>query len=137
MTQSGETIGTLAQRCGVSPTAVHRWRTGKRVPRPVQMAVLTQVTGGLVTANDFSSASGFAEVQTAMEAPPPQHADIAVQAEARALGLDPDAIAARAIQDAIRAEKARRWQEENREALEAQNAWIEQHGLPLAKYRMF
>lgn len=101
------------------------------------MAVLTHVTRGLVTANDFSGASGFAEVQTVMEAPPFQHKDADMQAEARALGLDPDAIAARAIQDAIRAEKARRWQEENRAAMEAQNAWIEQHGLPLTKYRMF
>ncbi len=58
-------------------------------------------------------------------------------AEARALGLDPDAIAAKALADAIRQEKERRWQEDNREAIESQNAWIEKHGLPLAKYRTF
>lgn len=57
--------------------------------------------------------------------------------EARALGLDPEAIAQKAVRDAIKAEKERRWLEENREAIEAQNAWVEKHGLPLAKYRMF
>ena len=58
-------------------------------------------------------------------------------AEARALGLDPDAIAARALKDAVTAEKARRWLEENREAVVAHNEWIEKHGVPLAKHRMF
>lgn len=29
------------------------------------------------------------------------------------------------------------WIEENREAIEASNAWVEKHGLPLAKYRQF
>lgn len=57
--------------------------------------------------------------------------------EARVLGLDPEAIARKAIRDAITAEKARRWQEENREAIAAQNEWVEKHGVPLAKYRMF
>jgi antitoxin CcdA len=58
-------------------------------------------------------------------------------AEARALGLDPDKIAARALEEAVSAEKARRWAEENREAIEAHSRWVEQNGLPLAKYRMF
>lgn len=58
-------------------------------------------------------------------------------AEAQSLGLDAAAIAARAVQEAIRAEKARRWLEENREAIAAHNRWVEEHGLPLAEYRMF
>ncbi|WP_264177147.1 type II toxin-antitoxin system CcdA family antitoxin [Falsiroseomonas ponticola] len=53
------------------------------------------------------------------------------------LGLDPDAIATKSIQDAIRAEKTRRWKEENRAAMDAWNEWTERNGLPLAKYRMF
>jgi antitoxin CcdA len=54
-----------------------------------------------------------------------------------ALGLDAAALAERAVREAISAEKARRWLEENREAIEASNAWVEKHGLPLAKYRPF
>lgn len=34
-------------------------------------------------------------------------------------------------------ERNRRWQEENREAIDCYNAYIAEHGLPLAKYRMF
>ena len=59
------------------------------------------------------------------------------EAEAAALGLDAAALAERAVREAISAEKARRWLEENREAIEAHNRWVEEHGLPLAKYRMF
>jgi len=29
------------------------------------------------------------------------------------------------------------WKEENRSAIEAQNAWVDKHGLPLAEHRMF
>lgn len=58
-------------------------------------------------------------------------------AEAQSLGLDPTAIAAKAVQDAIRAEKARRWLAENADAIEAWNRWTENNELPLAEYRMF
>jgi antitoxin CcdA len=57
--------------------------------------------------------------------------------EARALGLDPDAIAAAALKRAISDEKARRWAEKNREAIEAYNRYFEESDTPLAKYRAF
>jgi len=34
-------------------------------------------------------------------------------------------------------QQAQRWQSENREALESSNAFVEQNGLPLAKFRQF
>jgi hypothetical protein len=34
-------------------------------------------------------------------------------------------------------EEARKWQEENAEAIKSTNEWIERNGLPLAKYRAF
>ena len=37
----------------------------------------------------------------------------------------------------VSAERNRRWQEDNKEAIEASNAWVEKHGLPLEKYRLF
>jgi antitoxin CcdA len=40
---------------------------------------------------------------------------------------------ARAVADA----RAERWLKENVEAIESYNAYVEQHGLPLEKYRMF
>lgn len=59
------------------------------------------------------------------------------EAEAAALGLDAAALAERAVRAAISAEKARRWREENREAIAGWNRWIEENGLPLAKYRPY
>ncbi|CCV04839.1 conserved hypothetical protein [Mesorhizobium metallidurans STM 2683] len=41
------------------------------------------------------------------------------------------------IAKAISAEKTRRWQEENREAIESSNDYVRRNGLPLAKYRLF
>jgi post-segregation antitoxin (ccd killing protein) len=68
---------------------------------------------------------GFAETQTPFAT------------EARALGLDPDAIAGKAIQDAIRAEKQRRWIAENQNAIAAWNDWTEANELPLEAHRAF
>jgi antitoxin CcdA len=41
------------------------------------------------------------------------------------------------IAKAVADEKARRWLEENKAALEQWNKYVEQNGLPLAKYRLF
>ncbi len=38
---------------------------------------------------------------------------------------------------AVAEEAARRWQAENREALLSSNAYVAEHGVPLAKYRLF
>ncbi|WP_206030313.1 type II toxin-antitoxin system CcdA family antitoxin [Roseomonas sp. AR75] len=129
--RTGTTLTAFGDRVGVSHTTVMRWAAGQAAPRDkATMEAVARATDGAVTAADFFTPAGPAPSQGLAESQAPF-------AEARALGLDPDAVAVRAIQDAIRAEKARRWQEENREALEAQNAWIEKHGLPLAKYRIF
>jgi antitoxin CcdA len=63
--------------------------------------------------------------------------DEAAVTEAEALGVD----VARACEAGLRAEIKRAadacWVEENRPAMEAWNAWVEEHGLPLARYRQF
>ena len=126
------TLQALGERLGVSHTTVLRWATGQAVPRGrARMEALARATQGAVTAADFfpeaaaPAPTGLAEAQAPFAA------------EAEALGLDAAAIAARAVQEAIRAEKARRWLEENEAAIEAHNRWVEEHGLPLAEYRMF
>lgn len=58
-------------------------------------------------------------------------------AEAKALGINISRTAEAGIADAVRKEKERRWKEENREAIESSNRWVDKHGLPLAKYRQF
>lgn len=101
--------------------------------RPAQMVAIAKATGGAVTAHDFlpGASAGVAKRPGMAEAQAP-FAD-----EARVLGLDPVAIGAKAIEEAVRAEKRRRWVEANRPAMDAWNAWTEANELPLAKYRLF
>ena len=57
--------------------------------------------------------------------------------EARALGINLSQAAERGLVDAIAEQRAVVWLEENRAALESSNAFVEAHGLPLARYRGF
>lgn len=61
----------------------------------------------------------------------------ALVAEAQALGLDITGAAEQGIARAIKAEKERRWKIENADAIKADNEYVAEHGLPLAKYRQF
>jgi len=63
--------------------------------------------------------------------------DTGVVAAARAAGINLSQACETALRAAAKVESDRRWQEEHREAIEANNAWVEEHGLPLARYRMF
>jgi antitoxin CcdA len=57
--------------------------------------------------------------------------------EARELGLSLSSACENGLAAAVKAEKERRWLEENRPALDSWNRYIAEHGLPLAKYRSF
>ena len=63
--------------------------------------------------------------------------DPALVRDARELGINISRAAEAGLRSAIKVEKVRRWQEENRAAIDASNAWVAEHGLPLEKYRMF
>jgi antitoxin CcdA len=63
--------------------------------------------------------------------------DTGVVEAAREAGINLSQTCEAALRTAAKAERERRWQEENREAIEASNAWVEKNGLPLTKYRMF
>jgi antitoxin CcdA len=63
--------------------------------------------------------------------------DADLLAEARAFELNVSAIAEGALEAAVRAERARRWSVENAEAIELRRRWIDEHGLPLAKYQVW
>lgn len=58
-------------------------------------------------------------------------------AEARELGINLSEAAERGLVAAIADARAARWLEDNREALESSNAWVEANGLPLAGKRLF
>lgn len=57
--------------------------------------------------------------------------------EARALNVNLSRAAQDGIRRAIAAEKARKWKEENADAIRSSNEYVEKYGLPLEKYRMF
>lgn len=57
--------------------------------------------------------------------------------DAKALGINLSRTCETALRQAIAAERGRRWQEENKEAIAAWNVWAENNELPLDKYRQF
>ena len=63
--------------------------------------------------------------------------DADLLAAAKALSVNISRAAEHGIAEAVRKEQERLWREENRAALESWNAWVEENGLPLAKYRQF
>ena len=58
-------------------------------------------------------------------------------AEAKTLDINLSRACEAGLEAALREERKRRWIEENRAAAEAWNAWTEENGLPLARYRRF
>jgi len=56
---------------------------------------------------------------------------------AREMGINISQVSEAALRAATKAEQERRWKEENREAFDYWNRWVEENGLPLEKYRLF
>jgi antitoxin CcdA len=63
--------------------------------------------------------------------------DQGLLSEARTFGVNLSQAAEAGLRRAVRDAKATAWKRENAQALEASNAWVEQRGLPLEKYRPF
>jgi len=63
--------------------------------------------------------------------------DSALVAEAKSLGVSISQASNQGLALAVKQARSERWLEENKPALDAYNAWVEKHGLPLAKYRLF
>lgn len=57
--------------------------------------------------------------------------------EAKALGINLSRASENGVLEAIKAERERRWKEENRDAIASYNQWIDEHGIPLAEFRQF
>ena len=61
----------------------------------------------------------------------------ALLAEAKALRINISQAAEAGVARAVAEKRAELWLQENREAIESSNAFVEKHGLPLARYRGF
>ncbi len=57
--------------------------------------------------------------------------------QAKELGVNISRAAEAGVLAAVKAERARRWKVDNAEAVAAYNKWIEENGVPLARYRKF
>jgi antitoxin CcdA len=58
-------------------------------------------------------------------------------AEAKTLGINVSQAAEEGLAKAVSTKRAERWIQENRDAIQSSNEYVEKHGLPLAKFRMF
>ncbi len=63
--------------------------------------------------------------------------DRSLLAEARELNVNLSRAAEAGLRQAIAQTKSERWKAENAAAMESSNQWVEEHGLPLEKYRQF
>jgi len=57
--------------------------------------------------------------------------------QARALGVSVSRACEAGLAAEVKKVREAKWIEENWEAIQSWNAWADEHGLPLAKYRMF
>lgn len=57
--------------------------------------------------------------------------------EARRLNINISQACERGLEEQVTKTRAEQWVEENREAIEYWNAYVEEHGLPLARHRQF
>ncbi len=58
-------------------------------------------------------------------------------AEARELGINVSRACEVGLEQEVRLERARKWQQANAAGFEAWNDYVEKHGVPLARYRKF
>lgn len=63
--------------------------------------------------------------------------DEALLAEAKALHINVSKAAEAGVAYAVAEKQAELWLQQNQAALDSSNAYVERHGLPLAKYRGF
>jgi antitoxin CcdA len=76
-------------------------------------------------------------MQTATKKPTNLSLDQALLREAKAFGVNLSQAAEVGVKQAVAAAKSAHWMQENAQALQSSNAWVEQNGLPLKQYRNF
>ena len=63
--------------------------------------------------------------------------DTSLIAEARALNVNLSRAAEEGLRAAVRSRRQQIWREENADALASSNDYVEKHGLPLERFRLF
>src|SRR5690554_2734634 len=78
-----------------------------------------------------------AETTKSIRKPTNLSLDSTLLKEAKSLGINVSRSAEAGIAEAVRLHKQKKWLNENVEALESSNAYVETNGLPLARHRQF
>jgi antitoxin CcdA len=75
------------------------------------------------------------------KSPPKRATNVSLSAElidaAKELDINVSQACERGLAADVKAAREARWLEENREAIESSNAYVEKYGLPLARFRLF
>lgn len=124
----------IGERIGVSQPTISRWGNRKSAPNKAVYAALVEMHEALLP-NSPASENQKHSAKTLGNARVSVPVDRTLLELASDLGLDLEALFARVGTAAVRTEIKRLWQEQNKSAIEARNAYFEKHGLPLARYR--
>lgn len=63
--------------------------------------------------------------------------DVSLLNEAKSLGINISRTVEMGLREAVAKKRAEKWREENKAALEASNAYVDSHGIPLSSHRKF
>jgi antitoxin CcdA len=63
--------------------------------------------------------------------------DLELLTAAKELGINVSRSAELGLRDAVARKRAELWKEQNKDALDASNAYVDGHGIPLASHRKF
>lgn len=63
--------------------------------------------------------------------------DAQILDEAKSYGINVSAAAQTGVEAVVKAERQRRWKEDNRAGIEEYNRWVEKNGILLSRYRKF
>lgn len=132
--QNKWSVSQVADMIGVGVSTITAYENGSRRPRPETAHQIEIVSNGAVSASELL---GLRTDRAKTLKEDPATFDLATRRQARELGLDPDAIAKKAVEDAVKHKRIESWIEENREAMEANAKEIRENGLWSDGRRLF
>jgi antitoxin CcdA len=121
---NGVSQATFANMLGITNSTLSKYETRKLRLKPEMAKNIEVMTKGQVKALELlglKQPKGVRDTSAIFE---PE-----ASVEARALGLNPEAIAAKAIEDAVKRKRFETWKSENADAIESWNDLVKREGL--------